>query len=921
MSISIIEPSRCLATALIEELLVIPHHDWRQVAIILPTKRLATYILAGLTHHVPHFLPPVFMTWDEFMDSQTLEESAVCLSPVEFEFLILEHIKNSRHLAPGHAHELSHLFSEIWRHSDGVQFFTKLKEHLTSTGDTIFLERTIEIEEIYTRVTANMGAEFSMRDELMARKATLLSARITSGDWQAPWSRIIVAGITSLTFQQQTVFHALKNKADIWLHRPIGKLIFFNPLAQLWQQEVEPSPTLDLWSRLSSTEVALCDSVSEECLYALRKAREFISEGTSAHLIGILLPDELRYATVMHTLVSELKIDANVPLPMPFVSSSAGSWLAGFCQLLLSRDVRSFLNWFNHPLHPKGAVDTGATALLSQWNLSWSQVKSACLPQLPPHVAHILQTWSQIDRFEAKSTKEWMRLLADIWSLLTASPQTEDQSQLVQAENEILREVEQTLFRTLSLASQPFLPMSDVLQTLLKIITSLSIRQTGDPLRGLQILNLTEARFIPFERVILTGCYEGGFPHAVPRDEIIDDHLKNKAGLPGYMQLEALEDTTFHLMAQRVPHLCITYPKQIGGMPVVASRYVEYLRLAKCSEQQISLENELLQLKPAAELRKPHAPSEEGQLAASWQKFSWDVSAAQNFLRCPYLFLASQLGIRPVDPLEPGDPRISGIFVHKVLELFFDTKSETFEPFRLPPRGEFSEYAVTRLKAITANLLQRMRPDPTLVYQLNAGSWKRFAEFCGELIDKHGPEIFEHPRCEWGFGTRLSFALPEFAKQVEDPLIKGRIDLILQIGNTVMIIDYKTGGTPTGVAKGFEPQLPIYSKIVAAAFGTGQVNAGYWNVRDGIWYPVAEVSSTVEAVDNNLEWRRSTLRNVDTTVTEGSLSERFYADASDCGLCHLEFVCRKADPSTRLRMRSQQRLKAYKSNSTKASEL
>jgi len=85
------------------------------------------------------------------------------------------------------------------------------------------------------------------------------------------------------------------------------------------------------------------------------------------------------------------------------------------------------------------------------------------------------------------------------------------------------------------------------------------------PARGIQVLSIVEARYVPFQVAIIIGCTEGNFPKALPADNLVDDWLKQRIGLPGWKYVEALEDTTFHLLAARLPHLELTYAKEEKG--------------------------------------------------------------------------------------------------------------------------------------------------------------------------------------------------------------------------------------------------------------------------------------------------------------------------------------------------------------------
>jgi inactivated superfamily I helicase len=100
-------------------------------------------------------------------------------------------------------------------------------------------------------------------------------------------------------------------------------------------------------------------------------------------------------------------------------------------------------------------------------------------------------------------------------------------------------------------------------------------RDVGEPLRGIQILSIEEARYIPFEKLIILGAAEGQFPRALPKDHLLDNYFKTRIGLPGWQFLEAIEDTTYHLLKARIDGLTLLYPEKQGTSPVVRSRFIE----------------------------------------------------------------------------------------------------------------------------------------------------------------------------------------------------------------------------------------------------------------------------------------------------------------------------------------------------------
>ena len=77
-------------------------------------------------------------------------------------------------------------------------------------------------------------------------------------------------------------------------------------------------------------------------------------------------------------------------------------------------------------------------------------------------------------------------------------------------------------------------------------------RFIGYPLKGIQVISLPEARYVPFQAIVILGCVEGVFPKSLPQDVLVDDWIKRKLGLRGWSYIESLEDTTFQLLVDRL---------------------------------------------------------------------------------------------------------------------------------------------------------------------------------------------------------------------------------------------------------------------------------------------------------------------------------------------------------------------------------
>ena len=244
------------------------------------------------------------------------------------------------------------------------------------------------------------------------------------------------------------------------------------------------------------------------------------------------------------------------------------------------------------------------------------------------------------------------------------------------------------------------------------------VRSIGEPLAGLQVLSVSEARYVPFRLVIILGCTEGRFPQGLPKDHLLDNSLKSRIGLPGWQLLEAIEDTTFHLLTARLPVIEMFYPQREGNTPTVRSRFIERLLAEKdrsltehlredaltaaFATSKSSLPRDLQSARSPKSV-KPRMPPR-GNLGESFfetygpLRQAISATALEALIGCPYRFLLAELGVNDVGLGKQDDPRQEGTYLHRVLEAFFTGRTagqKLAEPLQWPTMPPVADSTVS----------------------------------------------------------------------------------------------------------------------------------------------------------------------------------------------------------------------------------
>jgi len=462
------------------------------------------------------------------------------------------------------------------------------------------------------------------------------------------------------------------------------------------------------------------------------------------------------------------------------------------------------------------------------------------------------------------------------------------------------------------------------------------IRSIGEPLADLQVLSLAESRLFPFDTIFLIGCNEGTFPKALPQDELLDDYLKKRMGLPGWEALEAMEDQTFHLLKERIPQLVLSRALHYGSEPQVRSRFIEKL----ITEGDL----EIIPISSHGSLLKPELPGEddknlmdvslqpyvasclEGMVSTQPGQLAQGVSASalEKLQRCPYRFLLDRLGIRDHKPLPfDDDTRVEGEWLHGVLEAFFTGSYQN--KFYLKPLHEVcrkfdQKFCMDRLTSLTQLIGPAGIHGTPLFHQLIRHSWPAFTRHIQRLYQEQWQALSKGQR-EASFGQESCQYQASITLNQSERHLLGRIDSIDITDRLILITDYKRRSTPEkkSIANGLSPQLSFYCAALSQqqSMVREMILLGYWNVIKGEWIPIAagkiakeealqrgllnkssrvfDLNSIQEATEKLWQWREQHITS----------QQRYYADPSECGLCDYQNICRRNDSTQNQRILEQ----------------
>lgn len=378
---------------------------------------------------------------------------------------------------------------------------------------------------------------------------------------------------------------------------------------------------------------------------------------------------------------------------------------------------------------------------------------------------------------------------------------------------------------------------------LLKRVTdTITIPFHGEPLSGLQIMGVLETRALDFDRLIILSMNEGIFPLRKAANSFIPYNLRRGFGLPTYEHQDSVWAYHFYRLIYRASHVSLLYDTRSNGLQTgEVSRFVHQLHYhyEEPIQNKLVVYNVSSSKTPALQVAKTEEVMNRLVAFRSGGTRAISASAVNTYLDCPLKFYFSVVeGIREEEEVsETIESNVFGSILHKVME-------ELYQPFC----G----------KMVTADLLKAIRKDTPM---LTGAIARAFAEIffktdivrpltgqnflIGEMIRKYVEKVLERD------AKLTPFRYIESEKQIKClfPLtdksniqLKGFIDRIDEVRDTVRIIDYKSGsGTTqfTSVEALFDKEDTDRSKAVMQVFmyawmyGTVQLSTA---IQPGIYY-------------------------------------------------------------------------------------
>ena len=331
-----------------------------------------------------------------------------------------------------------------------------------------------------------------------------------------------------------------------------------------------------------------------------------------------------------------------------------------------------------------------------------------------------------------------------------------------------------------------------------QMVKQITVPFYGEPLKGLQIMGMLETRTLDFKNLIVLSVNENILPAAKSVNSYIPHEIRKEFNLPTYKDKDSIFAYHFYRLLQRCETAFLLYNTESDDLKAgEQSRFLKQLvnEMPKVNPQ-IKIEEKIMIL-PYKEIKaKPIIIEKNDEIIDKLRakaNSGFSPSVLNSYIQCTLKFYFEQiLGLKEREkPDEEIDPKIYGSAIHEALKILYmpylnrrllaEDIKEMSTLVETTLRAKFSEmyngadisYGKNLLTVKTAEIiLQEFLKNETQSAQKN------------EVIIKV---------LETGFKCDIIADVKNSRGESLVIKLKGNVDRIDSVNNTLRIIDYKTG--------------------------------------------------------------------------------------------------------------------------------
>ncbi|MFT6715763.1 MAG: ATP-dependent helicase/nuclease subunit B [Saprospiraceae bacterium] len=317
----------------------------------------------------------------------------------------------------------------------------------------------------------------------------------------------------------------------------------------------------------------------------------------------------------------------------------------------------------------------------------------------------------------------------------------------------------------------------------------------GEPLKGIQIMGMLESRALDFEHVIIMSVNEGVLPAGKKNHSFIPYDLKREFGLPTHTEHDAIFANHFYRLMQRATTIDILYHTGSDdfGAGTEKSRFIEQIihELPKYNKN-IHITTSEYNPVPSISDKVKHLPKSDELLSRIKAKLKKGLSpSAMNTLAsCNMNFYYRYLvGLGELEEVEESIKSSTlGTCIHDTLENLHKLSLGT--PLDETTLKNYKKLALTFLEKEFLKYFSEKdlkTGNNLLTFEVAKNYVNKFLNYELEIIKKDKYTVVQ---VEDNIAHELML---EIEDETIATKIHGKVDVISQIGEKKLLLDYKTG--------------------------------------------------------------------------------------------------------------------------------
>jgi CRISPR/Cas system-associated exonuclease Cas4 (RecB family) len=719
---------------------------------------------------------------------------------------------NAKHLFQNLAEEkeIDNLFDYLTEEQvEAIQvFWSAFRPEKYSQHQKEFVNLWEKLFTIYSDLRNELKSEGPAYEGMAARN---LVEDLENKKIQIDEERVIFVGFNALNRCEIDLFMALKNmdKADFYWDYDESYVENKHHEAGLFLRDNLkrfPAPETNInfnniEKNSANVEFVSLSSEVGQAKYAHAIVEEFCrEEGNVLEETAIVLADEELLLPVLHSIPKSID-NVNVTMGYPAKNTPVASLLRLVIDLQKSARKKGNTYEFHHKqvlalLNHQylNSVNPELAYKLTQEILRTNKIK---VPQTMLSGDEVLEKlFSPVVDVE-QFALYLLDLLQNVYKRLEGE---EDEKSLVdKIEQEYIYHLFLAIKRLKALLNQHKIEVKqDTFYKILdKMIQSLSIPFEGEPLAGLQVMGILETRLLDFKKIVVLSMNEGKLPKTATANSFVPYHLRKGFGMPTIDHQDAIFAYYFYRLIQRANELKLLYSTQSDGIRTgEMSRFLYQLKYESAFEVKESspaFDISLKEAKPVS-IRKNKRILERLEQYCGKGSRSFSPSALNTYMACPLSFYYKYLaGLKEPDQvLEEIDPPTFGNLFHWALEELYTPyvgkliEKEDLENIR-KDKKKIEKVLVDSFKENYFHLKAEQEVEISGRNLLIFDILKKYVDRILLIDQQFAP--FKIVSLEDDFDIQIPIG-ENGEKKVK---ISGLIDRVDQVGDTIRILDYKTG--------------------------------------------------------------------------------------------------------------------------------